>query len=168
VRRALRLLAVAALLGAGFLGWARLLRGGPTGPIPGGRLRGEPAASLPADWSFARRDPYLLVESRAFTLPWSGRVWFLVHSGRPHLLLPGFFGDALVRRLAVDPRVRVELDGTVYAQRAVPVVDDGDLAALVAPVVRRQFSTEVGAPVARIAGAEQAAMWIYRLEDPAP
>jgi hypothetical protein len=165
VRRACLALALGVALAAAGFAWARLLRGGPTGPIPGGWLHGEPAATLPPDWSFASRDAYLLVESRAFRLPWSGRVWFLVHGGRLHLLLPGFFGDDLKRRLDADPRVRVEIEGVVYRQRAVPITDDRDLAVLVAPVVRRQFSIEVGSPVSRIAGASRAAMWIYRLDD---
>lgn len=36
------------------------------------------------------------------------------------------------------------------------------------PVVRRQFSIEVGSRVTRVPGAQQAAMWVYRLEDPLP
>ncbi len=130
-----------------FLAWARLLHAGPLGPIPGGALRGEPAAALPADWSFANRDPYLLVESRALTLPWSGRVWFLSHRGRLHLLLPGFFGDDLKRRLDVDPRVRVEVDGRVYEQLAVTVTDDRDVSDLISPVAReltRQLGSSSG------------------------
>jgi hypothetical protein len=166
VRRFALVLAVLALLLAAGFAWARLLRAGPTGPIPGGSLRGTPAASLPGDWSFANREPYLLIESRAFRLPWSGRVWFLSHGGRLHLLLPAFFGDDLKRRLDVDPRVRVEIDGTDYEQVAVAVEGDADLAALLGPVLRRQFAIDVGAEVRRIPGAQQAEMWVYRLEDP--
>jgi hypothetical protein len=166
VRRIALVLAVLALiLGAGFA-WARLLRAGPTGPIPGGALRGNPAPSLPGDWGFANREPYLLVESRAFFLPWSGRVWFLSHRGRLHLLLPAFFGDDLKRRLDEDPNLRVEIDGIDYEQVAVAVTEDGDLAALLGPVLRRQFAIDVGAEVRRIPGAAQAEMWVYRLEDP--
>jgi hypothetical protein len=166
MRRAAVAALVLLLLAAGFLAWARLFHAGPLGPIPGGALRGEPSAELPADWSFANRAPYLLVESRAFTLPWSGRVWFLAHEGRLHLLLPGLFGDALKRRLDVDPRVRVEIDGRVYEQVAVAVEDELDTGALLAPVIRRQFAIEIGGAVRRIPGATRAALWIYRLEDP--
>lgn len=166
MRRAALALCALLLLAGGFLAWARLLHAGPLGPIPGGRLAGEPARELPADWSFANRDPYLLVESRAFRLPWSGRVWFLAHHGRLHLLLPGFFGDDLRRRLDADPHVRVEVDGRVYEQVAVPVTDDADIGALMAPVLRRQFAIEIGGAVRRIPGAERAALWVYRLDDP--
>lgn len=163
-RAALALAALLLLLGAGF-GWARFFAGGPVGPIPGGRLHGEPAPP-PADWSFANRERYLLVESDAWTLPWSGRVWFLAHEGRLHLLLPSFFGDGLKRRLDDDPRLRVEIAGKVYEQVAVPVRDDAALADLLAPVVRRQFAVEIEGPVRRVAqGAE---LWAYRLEDPPP
>lgn len=168
MRRAPRALLLFVLAAAAFLAWARLFHAGPLGPIPGGRLGGEPATALPADWSFANRAPYLLVESRAFALPWSGRVWFLAHAGRLHLLLPGFFGDDLKRRLDVDPRVRVEVDGKVYAQVAVAVADDAALGALMAPVLRRQFAIEISGAVHRIEGTTQAPLWIYRLEDPHP
>lgn len=166
MRRAGLALAALLLLAGAFLAWARLFHAGELGPIPGGALTGEPAAELPADWSFANRDPYLLVESKAFTLPWSESVWFLAHEGRLHLLLPGFFGDGLVRRLEEDPRVRVEVDGRVYEQVAVAVTDDADLAALMAPVLRRQFAIEIEGELRRIPGAKQAALAVYRLEDP--
>jgi hypothetical protein len=158
-------LALALAAGAVLL-WARLLRAGPTGPIPGGALRGELAAERPADWSFANREPYLLVESRAFALPWSGRVWFIAHAGRLHLLLPGFFGDGLKRRLDADPRLRVAIDGKLYEQVALPVTSDEKLAELLAPVLRRQFALEIAPSARRIGGGRAAEMWIYRLEDP--
>jgi len=166
VRRAARIAAVLLLLAGGGAVWARLFAGGPVGPIPGGWLDGEPTRDLPRDWTFANRAPYLLVESRAFTLPWSGRVWFLAHRGRLHLLLPAFFGQDLEQRLQVDPRVRVEIDGKVYEQVAVSVTDDADTADLLAPVLRRQFALEIGGAARRIPDAKQAGMSIYRLEDP--
>ncbi len=146
--------------------WARLFAGGPLGPLPGGWLRGELASERPADWTFANRQPDLLVESRAFTLPWSGRVWFIAHRGRLHLLLPGIFGDDLKRRLDVDPHVRVEVDGKLYEQVAVPVTDDAETGELLGPVIRRQFALEIGDDVRRAPGAHQAEIWIYRLDDP--
>jgi len=166
VRWALRALLLLGVCGAAFFAWARLFHEGPLGPIPGGRLAGAPARVLPVDWSFANAAPYLRVESRAFWLPWSGDVWFLAHDGRLHLLLPGFFGDDLKRRLDVDPRVRVEIDGTTYEQVAVAVADDASVGALLAPVLRRQFAIEIGGAVRRLPDATQAPLWIYRLEDP--
>jgi hypothetical protein len=166
MRRALVLLLGLVLLAGGFLAWARLLHAGPLGPIPGGALAGEPSSELPADWTFANRDPYLLIESDAFALPWSDRVWFLAYEGRLHLLLPGFFGDDLARRIAVDPRVRVEVDGKVYEQVAVAVTSDEAIGSLMAPVLRRQFAIEIGGEVRRVPGAIRAALAVYRLDDP--
>jgi hypothetical protein len=56
------------------------------------------ATELPSDWSFANRDPYLLVESDAWTLPYSASVWFLAHQGRIHLL----GGDGSHRAIDLD------------------------------------------------------------------
>ncbi len=164
-RAAIALIALVLLLGGAFV-WARLFAGRNVGPIPGGWLRGEVATALPSDWSFANRDPYLLVESDAWTLPYSASVWFLAHQGRVHLLLPGFFGDDLKRRLDDDPRIRVAWDGKLYDQVAVPVTESADASALLAPVIRRQFAIEIGGVVRPIAGANGAELWIYRLDDP--
>jgi len=164
VRRALLALAALAIVLGGLLGWARLFAGGPVGPIPGGAIRGEPSSAPPPDWSFANREPYLLVESDAWTLPYSARVWFIAAGGRLHLLLPSFFGDGLKRRLDGDPRLRVGIGGKVYEQVAVPVEDDAALGSLLAPVVRRQFAIELRGPVRRVGRA--ATLWVYRLEDP--
>jgi len=168
-RARLALVGVAVLV-AGGAAWVRLFAGGPVVPgIGGGRLRGEPAAALPTDWSFANREPYLLVESDAWTLPYSTSAWFLAHDGRLHLLLPAAFGDDLARRLADDPRVRVAIDGRLYDQVAERVTGDAALAALVAPVVRRQFAIELGDGASALppgGGHAKAEMAMYRLVDP--
>ncbi|MGI9589912.1 MAG: hypothetical protein ACR2P8_00985 [Myxococcota bacterium] len=158
---------VALLVLAGCL-WVRLFAGGPVvAGVPGGWLRGELAQELPTDWSFANGEDYLLVESRAGVLPWSGRVWFLAFEGRLHLLLPAFFGDGLQQRLTRDPRVRVAMGSLLYPQVAVPVTSGTDLEVLAGPVLRRQFAIEVGGPVHLAPGAsEDMALSIYRLEDP--
>jgi len=163
------LLALAVLVAAG-AAWVRLFAGGPVLPgVGGGRLRGELATALPADWSFANREPYLLVESDAWTLPYSASVWFLAHDGRLHLLLPAFFGEDLQRRLADDPRVRVAIDGKLYDQVAERVVGDAALGALLGPVIRRQFAIELGDGASALppaGGKANVEMAIYRLVDP--
>ncbi len=159
-------LLVLGLLLGGALVWARLFAGHNVGPIPGGWLRGEVATDLPSDWSFANAESYLLVESDAWTLPYSTRVWFLAHQGRLHLLLPGFFGDGLKRRIDDDPRIRVALEGKLYDQIAVRVTDSRDLGTLLAPMIRRQFAIEISGDVQPVAGASAAQLWVYRLDDP--
>jgi hypothetical protein len=106
------------------------------------------------------------VESDAWTLPYSARVWFVAHEGRIHLLLPGFFGDDLKRRIDDDPRIRVAWDGVLYDQVAVRVTESADASSLLAPVIRRQFAIEIGGVVRPVAGANGAELWIYRLDDP--
>jgi len=169
VRRALGLGALLLVLAAvGFGVWARLLAGGPVGPIPGGALSGEPAEALPADWSFANQEDYLTVESRAFGLPYSRSVWFMAWGGRVHLLLPSFFGDALERRIERDPRVRVRVGGTLYDQVAHRVDEAEARGAILAPFLRRQFAIEISGEVRNVPRPEgdvPVAMTLYRLED---
>lgn len=157
------LLALLVLLAAGGITWARLFAGGPVGPIPGGHIRGEPAAP-PADWDFANREDDLLVESGAWTLPYSERVWFMAYEGRLHLLLPSFFGEGLKQRIDDDPRLRVALDGKLYEQVAVAVTNPVRVGALLGPVIRRQFAMEIEGD-ARPAG-QAVELWAYRLDDP--
>lgn len=152
------------LVVGGFLVWARLFAGGPVAQIPGGWLRGEPARELPRDWGFANAEKYLLVESDAWTLPYSASVWFLAYEGRLHLLLPSFFGDGLKRRLDDDPSLTVKLGGTLYPQVAVRVDDADALGPLLAPVIRRQFAIEISGAVRPVGKAAE--LWVYRLDDP--
>lgn len=172
MRRALRWLALGLVVGiVGFGVWARLLAGGPVGPLPGGALSGELAEELPADWSFANRYDYLEVESRAFRLPYSRSVWFMAYDGRIHVLLASFFGDALQRRFAADPRVRIRLDGKLYDLVATPIAEAEQRGPILAPFLRRQFSVEIAGAVRdvpRPEGDVPVAMSIYRLDDPGP
>ena len=164
MRRSRPALLVLVVVLCGVAVWTRLLAGGPVGPVPGGWLRGAHAIASPSNWSFANREPYLLVESDAWILPYSARVWFIAYDGHLHLLLPSFFGDGLMRRLNDDPRLVVSIDGKLYEQVAVPVTDPAEIGALLAPVIRRQFAIEISGEVRRV--GKSAELAVYRLEEP--
>lgn len=168
-RALLWLLALLVVAVVAFGVWVRLLAGGPVGPIPGGALSGEPATELPSDWSFANEEDYLLVESGAGWLPHSSRVWFMVHEGRIHVLLPSFFVSGLESRLAEDPRVRIRLDGRLYDQVAVRVDESAQRGAILRPFLRRQMAIEISGAVRNVErpdGDVPVGMKVYRLEDP--
>ena len=94
------------------------------------------------------------------------RSHYSAHQGRLHLLLPGFFGDDLKRRIDDDPRIRVARNGRIYDQVAVRVTDSRNLGTLLAPVIRRQFAIEITGDVRPVSGASAAELWVYRLDDP--
>ena len=97
---------------------------------------------------------------------YSQRSWFMVYDGRVHLLLPSAFGDALLRRIEEDPRVRLRVGRKLYDQRALPVTAEVDLGALLAPLIRRQFAMEISGRVTRVRReVDEAEIRIYRLED---
>jgi hypothetical protein len=96
---------------AGFLG--------PLGPIGGGRLRGEVAASTPADWSFADRVGEVQVETQWGLLPWSVTTWCLTHAGRLYLPSRNCLAKRWVQNVLANPEVRVRLEGRIYELRAV-------------------------------------------------
>jgi hypothetical protein len=163
---------VLTLLGVGVVAlgcaalWARFFAGGPVAFFPGGPLRGELVAAPVADWSFAAGEQYLDVQAQGRVLPYSRPAWFMVHEGRLYALLPRLFGDGLERRIEERPDVRVRIGGKVYPVRAQRHADDADLAALLAPVLRRTFSVEIGGAVRAVAtpGVGHGGIAIYRLE----
>ena len=156
--------------GVGFGVWARLFAGGPVGPLPGGALSSEPAAELPGDWTFANQEDYLLVESRAFRLPYSSSAWFMAHEGRIHVLLPSFFVSGLETRLAADPNVRIRRGGKLYDQVAGRVDEAEQRGAILKDFLRRQMAIEISGAVRNVERPEgdvPVGMTVYRLEDPA-
>jgi hypothetical protein len=147
--------------------WVRLFAGGPVLFFPGGPLRGELVAEPVSDWSFAAREQYLDVQARGRYLPYSRRSWFMVHEGRLFLLLPRLFGDGIERRIEENPDVRVRIAGEVYPLRAVRHDEEGELGALLGPLVRRAFSAEIGGRVRRSAAQPSLAhggIAIFRME----
>ncbi len=119
--------------------------------------------------AFANQQHNLLIESRAFRLPYSSSVWFMAHRGRIHVLLPSFFVSGLADRLAADPRVRVRLDGKLYEQVAVRVEESMQRGAILKPFLRRQMAIEISGAVRNVErpdGDVPVEMTVYRLEDP--
>lgn len=130
MRRALRWLAAAAaaLIAATVLALvAARFHDGPLGPFTGGTFRSGIESQAPSDWSFA-------ADARTFEVelpPAAGRsitTGILVLDGR--LYIPSVLANtkrwpALV---LADPRVRVRLDGKIYALTATRVADPATLA----------------------------------------
>ncbi|HET6304466.1 MAG TPA: hypothetical protein VFG80_06760 [Myxococcota bacterium] len=165
MRRRAWVAALVLLLVAGAV-YARLLAGGPLGPVPGGWLRGEVVAQPVSDWSFARLARPLRVESRARLLPHSTDPWFIVHEGRLHLLLTGLLHGGLLERLDEDPRIRVEVDGKIYEQVAVRVEDPAEISRLVRPGLRKLFAIETVGEIRRTSAAGAGNLAVFRVENP--
>ena len=112
----------AALCGAALAGC------GPIGPIPGGRLSGEPGDPSISDWGFVAGHEQAQLETRPAD-PHSVNVW-LVGLGE-HLYVPTsmILGTrdptrrSWAAHVAEDPDVRVRIAGRIYERRAVRVHD---------------------------------------------
>ncbi|HTO55627.1 MAG TPA: hypothetical protein VMR50_19750 [Myxococcota bacterium] len=139
-RRFLRWLggAVAAIAAAvGLLLAVARLHDGPLGPFSGGDFRSGSEAAVPSDWSFASA-------ARTFELelpPGAGRsitAGFAVLDGK--LYVPSLF--ARQKRwpslVLADPRVRIRLEGKIYALRAARVEDPGTLQR-VGPLIQERY-----------------------------
>ena len=111
---------------------AACLACGPLGPFPGGRLRGERAAT-PDSWSLADDVTTVQLETRPDD-PYSINVWIGVYQGSLYVPTSLIFGPdnpeerSWVRNLNDDPRVRLRIDDEVYSLRAVRVSDPDELA----------------------------------------
>ncbi len=154
------------LLAAGVV-YARLLAGGPVGPLPGGALRGEVVAAPVSDWSFAKL-ARVRVESGARLLPHSTMPWFIVHEGRLHLLLTSLLHSGLLERLAEDPRVRIGVDGKRYEQVAIRIQDPAEISRLTRPGLRKLFAIETSGEIRRVSSSGAASLSVYRVENPRP
>jgi hypothetical protein len=142
MRRALRWLGAAvaaiALSIAALLGAARF-HDGPIGPFSGGEFRSGTAAPAPDDWSFAAARYSFELELP----PGAGRsitTGLVVIDGRlyvPSVLAEHKRWPGLV---LADPRVRVRLDGKIYALSAARVSDSAVLGGI-APIFHDKYGT---------------------------
>lgn len=99
---------------------------GPFFLLPGGGLGGE-TRPAPRDWSFAGDFGTAQLETRPGD-PYSVNLAFTVLDGRLYLNA-GNTETAWVKNMTADPRVRFQLDDTLYAARAERVTDRAEIVA---------------------------------------
>ncbi len=130
----------------------------PMGPIAGGRLKGDVAGELPADWSFTDSHDTVQLETHPES-PHSVTVWCVSYRGR--LYVPTRNPDAKrwVGFVLEDPRVRIRIGGILYEGVAVRVTDEQELEWAV-PALLAKYEIESS----EIEGAEA---WLFRI-DPRP
>lgn len=101
----------------------------PSDRRPGFALSGEPAESLPADWSFTDAHGEIAVQvATPYLVPHSVTIWCASVDGELYLGArdpetkhwPGWVDD--------DPEVRLGIEGTLYDVRLEPVSDEARLA----------------------------------------
>lgn len=114
-----------ALALVGVLAFATL-GAGPCGPLPGGRLDGEEAAPT-ADWSRLPATVACAVEVRPDD-PRSVRATCRQHDGRLYVAALAAARKRWPALAEADPRVRVRIDGLVYALDAERVTDAAERA----------------------------------------
>ncbi|MFZ8977055.1 MAG: hypothetical protein ACO2Y9_08125 [Pseudohongiellaceae bacterium] len=84
--------------------------------VPGGKLNGEPTAA-PASWSSV--PDVIQLETRPDD-PYSVNIWALVESGNLYLATEN---ARWLAHIKADDRVRVRIDGMLYALRAEQVTE---------------------------------------------
>ena len=98
----------------------------PLGPVPGGELKGEPAATAPADWSFADAHKTIQLEVRPAD-PYSVNLWCVVADGQLYVGAGQGASSAWARALLGDGRARVRIDTTLYEVVATRVTAEDEI-----------------------------------------
>ena len=128
---------------------------GPLGPLPGGRLSGEPVASPPADWSLLDHHGNIQLETRP-SAPYSVNLWG-AGIGPHFYLASGAGGEAVwAAHIAQDPDVRLRLGHNIYELRAVRITDDAERERFL-QALKRKYDWEPS-------GEEGQQAWLFRLD----
>ena len=93
---------------------------GPMGLLPGGQLAGEPHP-VPPNWGFAGDYGTVQLETLPEE-PYSVNIAYTILDGRLFINAGGT-ETQWVKNMAVDPNVKLRLDGSLYDLRAVRVTD---------------------------------------------
>lgn len=149
---------------------------GPQGILAGGPFLAREEPAFPEDWSFTDAHPLAAIETRGPLLRHAVTILLVSSGGRLYVMARHAPRKRWVKNVVRDPRVRIEVDGRVYAGRAVRI--DDDLSAreegrAVARAFLRKYvaldapeaSPLLGPPTA---GDDRAEIWTWRIEPPEP
>jgi hypothetical protein len=135
--------------------------GGPVGPISGGALSGE-TANGPLEARIAEAPRQVQLETNPAE-PHSVNTWIAASGGAvyiPTSMIRGPLSPAerdWVKQVQADPRVRVRVDGAVYAARAVRVEDAAEIA-----TARAALETKYALEADDLDPARE--IWLFRIE----
>jgi len=131
-RRLTRTLACASLL----LATLCLGCGGPLGPIAGGELRGTVVADPVVDWQFTEPVKTIAVETRPED-PHSVTTWCVAVDG--HLYVPSLDPGEKdwVAYVRADDRIRIRIEGKIYAGTATELQDAEEIAGVAARLIQK-------------------------------
>ncbi len=134
------------------LAFAALACGGPLPFMAGGELAGE-VAPAPSDWAFAGGQGTAQLETRPED-PYSVNLAYTIVGGALYINA-GDTETQWVQNMAVNPQVRLKVDGVIYELRAERVTDTADIARFA-----RAWTSQ---SMFRRDPTELEEVWIYRL-----
>jgi hypothetical protein len=143
---------------------------GPKGTFPGGPYLGS-AVPLPADASFADPEMLIGIETRRGVVRHAVTILCVVAEGKLYVMARHAPGKRWVQDVVLDPRVRLEIGGTLYEGRAVRVDGTPDDDARIARAFLRKY-VGIEAERARfVAGPpagddDRAEIWSFRIDPP--
>ena len=135
---------------------------GPIGPLPGGRLSGEPGPTLVPDWGFTQEHETVQIEVNPAD-PHSVNTWCIGLG--PNLYVPSsmILGPkdpeerGWIGFVKQDPNLRIRIDGKIYQRRAVRVTDADEYETALRALEAKYDEDPADRDPERI-------IWIFRLE----
>ena len=141
---------------------------GPQGILAGGPLLGTAVKRPVEDWSFSDDHSIIAIESRGRWFRHSVTVLCIAHEGNLYIPSRHAPRKRWVQNILLDPRVRLEIDGSVYEGVAVRVheVAEGVAQAFLHKYVgveadRARMLLEPPGP-----GSDRAELWLFRIDPP--
>jgi hypothetical protein len=131
--------------------------------ISGRQLTGEIVSEPVSDWSFAKDEATVAIETRSGA-PYSVTTWCFVHEGK--LYIPASAGSTKTwtHFAAADPRVRVKIGNQIYPGIATRITDD-TLREPMREIARAKYNLPAQMPANMGSPSD---VWLFRIDSPQP
>jgi hypothetical protein len=142
---------------------------GPKGTIAGGPFFGS-VEPTPSDWSFTDAHPLIAIETHGRFFRHSVTILCVSAQGKLYVMARHAPTKRWVRNLLVDPRVRLEIGGKLYAGRALRVDTQGDAPGVAQAFLRKYVGVDAEHARALTGppgqGDDRAELWTFRIDPP--
>ena len=145
---------------------------GPMGVVPGGPLAGEVSSAAVPDWRFTDDDVTVAIETRGGWINHSVTVLAAAHDKYLYVPSREGFRKTWVKNVLEDGRVRVGVDGRIFAGVATRVLDPVEGGHVARAMLRKYLGLEAANASllldAPATGDDRVELWLFRIESTGP